>query len=380
MNIGVNSADASFSDLSMDMDMLEKNIESFPYSSYARYMLLLHYKRNGHSDFEKAAKKTMLYFNNPYWLQFQLSQVENIEANDSSNNQAAGSNHFAVSTEEQIETANNRENTFDKEQENQSQDFSEKESGIQNNFKDDGENKKIIFPDTSSEEVYEETQPAINTNTFENTNEEKEFVADTQTEGGNVESLYQKEEHQNNPDSLEDIIENEDNLSHIQLIKSDEKIPQEEHDLNKSLQGETGNTISIRKRIIESTSTEEDTIAFEPLHTVDYFASQGIKIPDEALTNDKLGTQMKSFTEWLRSMKKLQPGKLPQQNSLAENIIQAAAETSNINTEVLTEAMAEVLIKQDKREKAIEMYNKLSLINPSKSAYFAAKIESIKST
>jgi hypothetical protein len=38
------------------------------------------------------------------------------------------------------------------------------------------------------------------------------------------------------------------------------------------------------------------------------------------------------------------------------------------------------LIKQNKQEKAIEMYEKLSLMNPSKSAYFAAKIESLKTT
>ncbi|MEO8860043.1 MAG: hypothetical protein ABI358_01360, partial [Ginsengibacter sp.] len=127
-------------------------------------------------------------------------------------------------------------------------------------------------------------------------------------------------------------------------------------------------------------SEEEDIIAFEPLHTVDYFASQGIKINDELITNDKLGSQMKSFTAWLKSMKKLHPGRLAEQNVATEKLIQTAAEESNVNTEVLTEAMAEVLIKQDKREKAIEMFSKLSLINPSKSAYFAAKIESIKSS
>ena len=121
-------------------------------------------------------------------------------------------------------------------------------------------------------------------------------------------------------------------------------------------------------------------LAFEPLHTVDYFASQGIKITDEPETTDKLGNQMKSFTAWLKSMKKLHPSKLEEQDIAAENQIQNSAEESNINTEILTEAMAEVLIKQDKREKAIEMYNKLSLINPSKRAYFAAKIESIKSS
>jgi hypothetical protein len=121
-------------------------------------------------------------------------------------------------------------------------------------------------------------------------------------------------------------------------------------------------------------------ISFEPLHTVDYFASQGIKITEEPVTTDKLGNQMKSFTAWLKSMKKLHPLQLEEQDIVTERRIQNSAEESNINTEVLTEAMAEVLIKQDKKEKAIEMYNKLSLINPSKSAYFATKIESIKSS
>ena len=126
-----------------------------------------------------------------------------------------------------------------------------------------------------------------------------------------------------------------------------------------------------------SEENEEESIPFEPLHTVDYFASQGIKISEEAL-NDHLGKQVKSFTAWLKSMKKLHPGKLPEQNEVIERLIQASSEVSNQNANVLTEAMAEVLVKQGKQEKAIEMYQKLSLLNPSKSAYFAAKIESLK--
>ena len=94
--------------------------------------------------------------------------------------------------------------------------------------------------------------------------------------------------------------------------------------------------------------------------------------------NDKLGKQMKSFTDWLKSMKKLHPGKLPEQNEVVEKIIQSSAELSNEDAGVLTEAMADVLIKQGKRGKAIEMFEKLSLMNPSKSIYFAAKIESLK--
>ena len=129
----------------------------------------------------------------------------------------------------------------------------------------------------------------------------------------------------------------------------------------------------------ENAANENEPITFEPLHAVDYFASQGIKITDELLSNDKLGSQMKSFTAWLKSMKKLHPGKLEEQSLAAEKLIQASANESNSNTEILTEAMAEVLIKQDKKDKAIEMFSKLSLINPAKSAYFAARIESIKS-
>jgi hypothetical protein len=53
--------------------------------------------------------------------------------------------------------------------------------------------------------------------------------------------------------------------------------------------------------------------------------------------------------------------------------------TSSIEEkEVLTEAMAEVWLKQGNKPKAAEIYYKLSLLNPSKSAYFAAKIDQLK--
>src|SRR5687768_2699681 len=97
---------------------------------------------------------------------------------------------------------------------------------------------------------------------------------------------------------------------------------------------------------------EEIVMPFEPLHTVDYFASQGIKITEEPISNDKLGSQLKSFTEWLKSMKKIHPQNLPAGDEHTDKKIQSIAESSNTDTEVVTEAMAEVLIKQDKIEKA----------------------------
>ncbi len=125
-------------------------------------------------------------------------------------------------------------------------------------------------------------------------------------------------------------------------------------------------------------NTTEDSIAFEPLHTVDYFASQGIKITEDPITNDKLGGQVKSFTAWLKSMKKIHKENLQAGDEQTDKAIQKIAEHSNADAAVITEAMANVLIDQNKIEKAIALYEKLSLINPSKSAYFAAQIDRIK--
>jgi len=57
--------------------------------------------------------------------------------------------------------------------------------------------------------------------------------------------------------------------------------------------------------------------------------------------------------------------------------VQNMAEKSNIEEDIVTESMAEVYLQQGKKEKAIEIYQKLSLLNPSKNAYFAAKINEI---
>ena len=123
---------------------------------------------------------------------------------------------------------------------------------------------------------------------------------------------------------------------------------------------------------------EKEEILFQPLHASDYFASQGIKLSEDALGADKLGKQLKSFTAWLKTMKKVHPDKLPAANKATETAVQTQAEKSNLEEEVVTEPMAEAYILQNKQAKAIDIYNKLSLLNPAKSAYFATKIESLK--
>lgn len=114
-----------------------------------------------------------------------------------------------------------------------------------------------------------------------------------------------------------------------------------------------------------------------PFFTIDFFASQGIKMPGTAA--DQLEGKVKKFTEWLVLLKNKNPnptdlGTDPE----TEKIIDSIAQSSNHTQEVITETMAEVLVKQGKREKAIHLYEKLSFLNPSKSTYFAAKINELK--
>lgn len=135
-------------------------------------------------------------------------------------------------------------------------------------------------------------------------------------------------------------------------------------------------------RLLEVEAKESaDPLAFEPYHTVDYFASQGIKLSQEEQQQpaDKFGKQLKSFTEWLKTMKRLPaPVRTAQMDSGTEKNVQHLAEDSVHESDVVTEAMAEVWIKQGNTGKALEVYNKLSLLNPSKRAYFAAKIDHLK--
>ncbi len=115
-----------------------------------------------------------------------------------------------------------------------------------------------------------------------------------------------------------------------------------------------------------------------PPHRIDYFESQGIKL-EEDKANDKLGKQLKRFTDWLKQMKRVNPNlNNMETDAIAESQVQNMAEHSNEPKEIVTEAMAEVLLMQGKPEQAILIYEKLSFINPSKSAYFAAKIRELK--
>ena len=133
--------------------------------------------------------------------------------------------------------------------------------------------------------------------------------------------------------------------------------------------------------VVEKVEPKDDALVFEPYYTVDYFASQGIKTVLEEKPKDRLGQQLKSFTEWLKTIRQMPPQQIASMNDAGseEKVVQLATH-SLAEENVDTEAMAEVWIKQDQPEKAIRIYEKLSLLNPSKSSYFALLIEKLKRT
>lgn len=142
------------------------------------------------------------------------------------------------------------------------------------------------------------------------------------------------------------------------------------------ISGDTGQDTGPTQTSITADALE---LAFEPFHTVDYFASQGIKLKEEEKPKDKFSQQLKSFTDWLKIMKRLPAAEVAARAGIGgETKVEQLAEHSLEEKEIITEAMAEVWEKQGNTAKAIDIYSKLSLLEPAKSPYFAAKIEELK--
>lgn len=377
MDKATNYAGDYYSAINQDHEALKKNVDDFPVSSLAQFLLLYHYKISNDSDFKDLAKQTAPYLSNSFWIEYQLFQAENSTHNNSINiPDSKNPGEEKVS----FEDSKNEMPSDEIQQTLRSEFHTENEQdGLPVN-----EVLKEI-PETSEEENIEaaaenqegELPVQVNEEIMPISNSESNSESETIEEEGRAVRL---EENMVAASPQSTVVSTESEENNDSLKEREEEKIEEEKSVNEIEIPEVHNVDSSEKNLNVSNFSEEndeEEDLFEPLHTVDYFASQGIKISENAL-NDNLGKQVKSFTAWLKSMKKLHPGQIPEQNEVVERLIQASSEVSNQNANVLTEAMAEVLVKQGKQEKAIEMYQKLSLLNPSKSAYFAAKIESLK--
>jgi len=152
----------------------------------------------------------------------------------------------------------------------------------------------------------------------------------------------------------------------------------------------------------------------QPVSAEDYFLHQGIRVPDtlpEAPSSaaqeqpqeekDKSLMVVMSFSEWLQHFKtksdrereeeegqkalrtmwqkeKLAAALEDEVEEIPEAVFTMAVNSISREEDLVSEPLATILIRQGKYDKAIEMYRKLSLRNPQKSAYFARQIEKIQ--
>jgi hypothetical protein len=165
---------------------------------------------------------------------------------------------------------------------------------------------------------------------------------------------------------------------------------------------------------IEDVNTNKEEPLIQPVFTEDYFRHQGVDVStdlpeakhiqqpkeDENDDEDKSLMVVMSFSEWLsyfntknqkqkeeeedkRALKtmwqkeKLAAALEEENDEIPEEVFEMAVNSITKEDDLASESLAEIHVKQGKYDKAIDMYRKLSLRNPQKSAYFARKIETI---
>ena len=309
-----------------DLEMLAYQ---YPWFGTAQLLLAAKQKQSGRTNAEKQLQKAALYFNEPLWLQQQWKKFTKEEL-------VSAEKHL---TEEELT-------------------IPEIISIDENDAALDAEALLVV------EEMKDEQQAVITDAVLD---------AEAMLE---VEAMKEEQEA-----VITDAVLDAEAMLHAETAK-DEAIITNEADIESaataSIEADAAREEVSQIKIQPEQEDEQPVFTFEPFHTVDYFASQGIKLREEKLADDQLGKQVKSFTQWLRSMKKIYVEEQKELDSSMEKEVVSIATESNQQTEVITETMAEVLLKQGKRTQAIDLYRKLSLLHPEKSVYFASRIDELK--
>jgi len=305
---------------------IEQVVTDYPYFAPAQYLLAKKYLQTDNEAYKEQAAKTAVFFNNPHWLHLQLHDEEMMVEDDSgwvTHYTAAAMKPETKDAPAVEETAIPSNTAFN----------------IAEEIAEPVKEEEIV---TIADEPEQEIQGAVFMEEVNNTVEE----TDTAENDGDVE-----------------IMEDEIPLS------------------TEPIAGSTTKLKLILEQDLPADAAEASIVPIEPLHTIDYFASQGIKADSALEGKDKLSVKLKSFTDWLKTMKRIHPEKFNAHiDTNTQSAIQHIAEHSNESKEVVTETMAEVFARQGLNQKAAEVYHKLSLLNPDKRVYFAAKIAQLKET
>ena len=350
---------------------LEAMVTEFPSFNAGHYLLSKKLKDQQDDRFDSETRKTALYFNNPLWLQW-LLQPEATTA--------------ATETEYQPGT------TFQEEQQPQVA-----ESDIPTDFTETTE-PETTEPETTEPET---TEPETTTEADDIMVAEIDEIPVADIQAFHPEPYHEPIHallavipaydmpataiHPETADNREEAISGVPEQNFAAAVEQTIEQPITDvadpvPDGSTDETDETSDEAPLHMQAIAHFDTKKvESIVFEPYHVIDYFASQGIKLVIEDNPKDSFSKQLKSFTDWLRVMKRIPdtPISEEQQDREAEQIRHFAAHSIE-GKDVLTETMAEVLAKQGMFANAAALYRKLSLLYPDKSAYFAARIEQLK--
>lgn len=136
--------------------------------------------------------------------------------------------------------------------------------------------------------------------------------------------------------------------------------------------------------IAESTPPVDDpTLAEEAIHAELALEEQVTADEDATLAQQRIiDAERKRQLEIIENFIRNEPRIAPVRGRLGEPAEQEdlalRSQPAPIAGGLVTESFAKILCKQGKYSKAIEIYEKLALKNPDKTAYFAAKISEIK--
>jgi len=319
---------------------LEILADKYPYFGIAQFLLAGKLREENNEAYLKQIQKTSLYFTNPLWLDYTLSSSQdNAAKQEEAVNGKAGLENKETLPQEHLRFA-----------------------------------PKIDEPATIEEVIAEETAPAeatANETTEEPITEQPAFISPEETKIEEINTAVEEPIASPEPVDLQ---------SEQSTTAATPEIEQTIGDSQETVVPEEQTAeLKIAPLKIEPMPDPNAPLVFEAFHTVDYFASQGIKLKADDLPKDRFGQQLKSFTEWLKTLKKTPATEISKQvDKGTEQKVITLAEHSIENRDVVTEAMAEVWAKQGNKEKAIDVYGKLSLQNPAKSSYFAALIEQLK--
>jgi hypothetical protein len=332
----------------LTIEEIDKVIDRYPYFAVLHFIKAGKLMAEEHAEAGSSAAKAALYFSNPHWLQYQLHrQVKNEDLDE---------------TMAEIMTTHADPEFYEELEEG---DAVPEAGGGQDKLEEAFDDKRIYIE--AAREILVETDeivPAI-----EQTESEETIIDEI------VPAVENTWEDETMPDEIVPAVE----INWEETLKT--KIPEEEDidQQDEAIPADELPALEMKSVEFSTDDVNDFLVPIEPLYTIDYFASVGIKLPVDEMPNDQLARKLKSFTEWLKSMKKLQPDKFDRQmDKDMENHIRTAAEHSNDSQEIFTEVLAEVYLKQGLEDKAVEVFKKLSLLEPTKSAYFAARIREIK--